>query len=179
MQGGNGLGTGADLSRLAGQGHPNTLPEDRRIAEWRSKEPDSLAQSRALISTLTDQLKRDDSGQRMGPQDIASSQARMNESRYSLPDAEYNSDEETCKTQLIKIRQQLHANLDDESYRSCRGEVLDLVRKHQHAHAMGAIVVDAKPKRAHDRVGGNGFRGSQYRGVSKNKFKWQMMIMIN
>lgn len=44
---------------------------------------------------------------------------------------------------------------------------------------MNAIVIDAKPKRAHDRVGGNGFRGSQYRGVSKNKFKWQMMIMIN
>lgn len=171
---------GADLPRLAGLGHPNTLPEDRRISEWRSREPDSLAQSRALISTLTDQLKRNDSAQRMGgPDPGSSSQAHLNESRFSLPDADYNSDEETCKTQLIKIRQQLHANLDEESYRSCRGEILDLVRKHQHAHAMGAIVIDAKPKRAHDRVGGNGFRGSQYRGVSKNKFKWQMMIMIN
>lgn len=44
---------------------------------------------------------------------------------------------------------------------------------------MEGIVVEAKPKRLHAKVGGNGFRGSQFRGVSKNKFKWQMMIMIN
>lgn len=64
VHGGNGLpnaGQVGDLSRLAGLSQPNTLPEDRRISEWRSREPDSLAQSRALISTLTDQLKHTDS----------------------------------------------------------------------------------------------------------------------
>lgn len=44
---------------------------------------------------------------------------------------------------------------------------------------MEDFILEEKPKRLHAKVGGSNFRGSQYRGVSKNKFKWQMMIMIN
>lgn len=40
-------------------------------------------------------------------------------------------------------------------------------------------IIDAKPKRPHHNFGTNEFRGSKYRGVSRNKNKWQMMIMIN
>ena len=164
MQGAGGAAVGASQLNY----------NDRRASDYHNREHDSLAQSRALISTLTDQLKGN--GNQLGSSQMQqhheSPNVHLNESRYTLPDADYNSDEETCKTQLIKIRLQLHANLDDESYRSCRGEILDVVTKHQRANAMNAIVIDSKPKRAHDKVGGNNFRGSQYRGVSKNKFKW-------
>ena len=44
---------------------------------------------------------------------------------------------------------------------------------------MSKTIIDAKPKRQHMKIGGANFRGSVFRGVSKNKFKWQMMIMIN
>lgn len=41
------------------------------------------------------------------------------------------------------------------------------------------ILIEAKPKRAHHNMGTDDFRGSKFRGVSRNKNKWQMMIMIN
>lgn len=41
------------------------------------------------------------------------------------------------------------------------------------------ILINDKPKRLHHNMGDNSFRGSKFRGVSKNKCKWQMMIMIN
>ena len=61
---------------------------------------------------------------------------------------------------------------------------------------MSKTIIDAKPKRPHHNMGADMFRGSRYRGVSKNKNKWQvssnfqysiltrfyikqMMIMIN
>lgn len=41
------------------------------------------------------------------------------------------------------------------------------------------ILIGEKPKRPHHNMGDDSFRGSRFRGVSKNKCKWQMMIMIN
>jgi hypothetical protein len=41
------------------------------------------------------------------------------------------------------------------------------------------VIIDAKPKRPHQNMGADMFRGSKFRGVSRNKNKWQMMIMIN
>jgi hypothetical protein len=41
------------------------------------------------------------------------------------------------------------------------------------------VVIEAKPKRCTKLLRGQQFRGSKFRGVSKNKSKWQMMIMIN
>ena len=35
-------------------------------------------------------------------------------------------------------------------------------------------VLEAKPKRIHNNVGVDKFRGSRFRGVSKNKNKWQV-----
>jgi len=45
--------------------------------------------------------------------------------------------------------------------------------------APDAILIGEKPKRPHHNMGEDTFRGSKFRGVSKNKCKWQMMIMIN
>mgnify|MGYP000935219429 CR=1 FL=1 len=41
------------------------------------------------------------------------------------------------------------------------------------------ILIDAIPKKIHSKIDGDTFRGSKFRGVSRNKNKWQMMIMIN
>ncbi len=41
------------------------------------------------------------------------------------------------------------------------------------------IIIKAKPKKTHMNIGVDKFRGSKFRGVSKNKNKWQMMIMIS
>lgn len=39
-----------------------------------------------------------------------------------------------------------------------------------------SVVITAKPKRNHLNISQSGFRGSSYRGVSKNKSKWQVPI---
>lgn len=39
---------------------------------------------------------------------------------------------------------------------------------------MSKTIIDAKPKRPHHNMGADMFRGSRYRGVSKNKNKWQV-----
>jgi hypothetical protein len=41
------------------------------------------------------------------------------------------------------------------------------------------VIIEQKPKRKHRNMNEEKFRGSKFRGVSKNKNKWQMMIMIN
>lgn len=41
---------------------------------------------------------------------------------------------------------------------------------------MESVFIEATPKRLHNKLGGNNFRGSKYRGVSKNKNKWQVSI---
>jgi len=56
---------------------------------------------------------------------------------------------------------------------------IELLKALKHEQDLNKIIVDAKPKRIHHNIGGNNFRGSRFRGVSKNKNKWQMMIMIN
>jgi len=38
------------------------------------------------------------------------------------------------------------------------------------------MLIEEKPKRAHQNINGEKFRGSKYRGVSKNKNKWQVSI---
>jgi hypothetical protein len=41
------------------------------------------------------------------------------------------------------------------------------------------VLIQAKLKKNHQNLNLDGFRGSTFRGVSKNKNKWQMMIMGN
>lgn len=41
------------------------------------------------------------------------------------------------------------------------------------------MLIQSKSKKNHHNLNQDGFRGSTYRGVSKNKNKWQMMIMGN
>lgn len=61
-------------------------------------------------------------------------------------------------------------------FRQVKIELLKAIRSEKD---LAKTIIDAKPKRPHHNMGANMFRGSRYRGVSKNKNKWQMMIMIN
>jgi hypothetical protein len=55
-----------------------------------------------------------------------------------------------------------------------RKEILNAIRKNR--FKMESVFIEATPKRLHNKLGGNNFRGSKYRGVSKNKNKWQVSI---
>ena len=89
------------------------------------------------------------------------------------------TDEEKCKLQLLKLVDQLHASLDRELYETFRKELADYIKQQIKLGYKNIVIIDAKEKRLHQRRKATEFRGSVYRGVSKNKFKWQMMIMIN
>lgn len=43
---------------------------------------------------------------------------------------------------------------------------------------LDSVFIEATPKRLHNKLGGSNFRGSKYRGVSKNKNKWQVSIIL-
>ncbi len=51
------------------------------------------------------------------------------------------------------------------------GEINDL-------EDMETILIHQKHKKAHKKLGKDAFRGSMYRGVSRNKSKWQVSIII-
>lgn len=44
---------------------------------------------------------------------------------------------------------------------------------------MNEIVVFSSKKKDHQNINASTFRGSQYRGVSKNKNKWQVTLFIS
>ena len=58
-----------------------------------------------------------------------------------------------------------------------RNKILQVIRKYQ--QDLKKIIIEANlPKKNHDKAVNN-FRGSKYRGPSKNRKKWQVMKMIN
>lgn len=58
-----------------------------------------------------------------------------------------------------------------------RNKILEVIRKYQ--KDMNKIIIEANlPKKNHNHIKNN-FRGSKYRGPSKNRKKWQVMKMIN
>lgn len=67
--------------------------------------------------------------------------------------------------------------MNRHTFQCNKNEILSTVNKFQ--SKLETTLIDAKPKKMHDNMSENKFRGSKYRGVSKNKSKWQMMIMIN
>jgi hypothetical protein len=61
-------------------------------------------------------------------------------------------------------------------HRSIKKELLKAIESQENDED---TIIEAKPKRPHSNMGCDQFRGSKFRGVSRNKNKWQMMIMIN
>ena len=41
------------------------------------------------------------------------------------------------------------------------------------------VLINSKPKKAHKKLGADAFRGSIFRGVSRNKAKWQVGYKIS
>jgi hypothetical protein len=76
----------------------------------------------------------------------------------------------------IRLRNQIRNNQSKHQFRQVKLELLKAIKSEKD---LSKTIIDAKPKRPHHNMGGEMFRGSRYRGVSKNKNKWQMMIMIN
>jgi hypothetical protein len=76
----------------------------------------------------------------------------------------------------IRLRNQIRQNQSVETFREVKLELLKAIKNEKDTKK---IIIEEKPKRAHQNINGEKFRGSKYRGVSKNKNKWQMMIMIN
>ena len=74
------------------------------------------------------------------------------------------------------MRNQIKQNQSVETFREVK---LELVKAIKNEKDTKKTIIEEKPKRAHQNINGEKFRGSKYRGVSKNKNKWQMMIMIN
>jgi hypothetical protein len=61
-------------------------------------------------------------------------------------------------------------------FRQIKNELLKACKNEKDGET---TIIEAKPKRPHQNMGADMFRGSKFRGVSRNKNKWQMMIMIN
>eukprot|EP00347_Sterkiella_histriomuscorum_P016005 403354863 len=75
-----------------------------------------------------------------------------------------------------QIKQSIQGETQTETFKERRKE---LIAKLRDCMDDKQTLVHAKPKRNHSNVNQEGFRGSMFRGVSKNKNKWQMMIMGN
>lgn len=76
---------------------------------------------------------------------------------------------------FIRLKAQIKKNMNVAQFLQQKAEIMNAVSK----SAPDAILIGEKPKRPHHNMGEDTFRGSKFRGVSKNKCKWQMMIMIN
>ena len=85
---------------------------------------------------------------------------------------EMNDDTPAC----VRLRNQIRQNQSIEQFREVKLELLKSIKNEKDTLK---IIIDEKLKRAYQNINGDKFRGSKYRGVSKNKNKWQMMIMIN
>ena len=77
---------------------------------------------------------------------------------------------------MIRLRNQVRKNQSRMQFRQIKNELLKAI---QYEKNELKYIIDAKPKRPHHNMGTDLFRGSKFRGVSRNKNKWQMMIMIN
>ncbi|TNV81846.1 hypothetical protein FGO68_gene12305 [Halteria grandinella] len=74
------------------------------------------------------------------------------------------------------LRTQILDESTNDIFKERRRELLQLIRETDDG---GKLLIQAKSKKNHQNLNQDGFRGSTYRGVSKNKNKWQMMIMGN
>ena len=77
---------------------------------------------------------------------------------------------------MIRLRNQVRKNQSRMQFRAIKNELVKAINYEKNGCKN---IIDAKPKRPHQNMGEDLFRGSKFRGVSRNKNKWQMMIMIN
>ena len=67
--------------------------------------------------------------------------------------------------------------LGEKELTEIRDSILEGTKKYQ--EKLGQVIIEQNlPKKNHDNAKNN-FRGSKYRGPSKNRKKWQVMKMIN
>lgn len=76
---------------------------------------------------------------------------------------------------FLRLKAQIKKNMLAKQFQQMKNEIMCAVNK----CSQDTILIGEKPKRPHHNMGEDSFRGSKFRGVSKNKCKWQMMIMIN
>ena len=74
------------------------------------------------------------------------------------------------------LRNQILDESTNDSFKERRKELLVLLATTVDENK---VIISQKLKKNHQNLNTDGFRGSTYRGVSKNKNKWQMMIMGN
>ena len=101
----------------------------------------------------------------------ADQEAQM-KSTLNKDDAEGDEYDDDTPMQ-IRLRNQIRNNQSKHQFRQVKLELLKAIKSEKD---LSKTVIDAKPKRPHHNMGTNMFRGSQYRGVSKNKNKWQVSI---
>mgnify|MGYP000501216198 CR=1 FL=1 len=75
------------------------------------------------------------------------------------------------------ILQTLREVINEEDLVDVRNKILEVIRKY-HKDKSKVIIEANLPKKTND-TNKNNFRGSKYRGPSKNRKKWQVMKMIN
>jgi hypothetical protein len=76
-----------------------------------------------------------------------------------------------------QIQRSLREVLGEKELASIRDSILEGTKKYQEKPAQ-IIIEQNLPRKTHSNATTN-FRGSKYRGPSKNRKKWQVMKMIN
>jgi hypothetical protein len=56
---------------------------------------------------------------------------------------------------------------------------LELFEELNYLDDFETVLINSKPKKAHKKLGADAFRGSIFRGVSRNKAKWQVGYKIS
>ena len=85
-----------------------------------------------------------------------------------------NKDEYDQKVE--KLRDQLKLHYGSHLFKTNLKQINNALKKNK--EQMHINLIEATPKRIHQKLGGGEFRGSKYRGVSKNKSKWQVSIIV-
>lgn len=80
----------------------------------------------------------------------------------------------TYEEQILKS---LRLVIKEEDLVKIRDNIIEGIKKYQ--RDLGKVIIEAQlPRKSHSNTK-NDFRGSKYRGPSKNRKKWQVMKMIN
>ena len=86
--------------------------------------------------------------------------------------------EELCEDNtpmLIRLRAQVSKNMSKTQSQLIKKELMKAINNTPNKDK---IIIEAKMKRVHVNMGEDAFRGSKYRGVSRNKNKWQVSNLI-
>ena len=84
------------------------------------------------------------------------------------------NDEESQKISRLKDQVKLHYK--SALFKNIQKQIMSALKRNR--NQLDKTFIEATPKRLHKKLGGDQFRGSKYRGVSKNKSKWQVSSII-